>query len=117
MDFMMKIRYMDAIISRYKVNEGGKDVWKIKEKIEISNTPMEQLFTLYKNFPHELKEKINKIISDLHEKAIDNVITYEYECTNKECNHRNTLNLDARSLVFSTIQNQQRKLERTESPI
>lgn len=114
MSIMMKIRYMDSIFSRYKVNEGGKDVWKIKEKIEVTSTPMEQLFNLYKNFPYELKEKISKIIADLHEKAIDNTISYEYKCNNPDCNHINKLELDARSLVFSTIQSQQQRLGKTE---
>lgn len=114
MSIMMKIRYMDSIFSRYKVNENGKDVWKIKDKMEVSSTPMEELFTIYKNFPYELKEKISKIVEGLHEKAMDNTIQYKYECTNEDCKHINTLELDARSLVFSTIQAQQKRQGITE---
>lgn len=114
MSIMMKIRYIDSIFSRFKENENGKDVWKIKEKLEAATTPMEQLFALYKNFPTELKDKISTIIEDLNKKAIDNVIRYDFKCIHKDCGHINTLELDARSLVFSTIQSQQQKLGRIE---
>lgn len=114
MSIMMKIRYIDSIFSRFKANENGKDVWKIKEKLEAATTPMEQLFDLYKNFPTELKDKISTIIEDLNKKAIDNVIRYDFKCIHKDCGHINTLELDARSLVFSTIQSQQQKLGRIE---
>lgn len=113
MNIAMALRYIDRVFVRSRDNKDNTK-WIIHEAKVVAETPMEELFTLYKSLPKYLKDKVESIIKSFHEYGTDNTIEYEYECTNPKCHAKNKIDLDARGLVFTILSSRSESLESQE---
>lgn len=104
MQVLVMLQYIDIIAG--KNIKTGKIV-----KSKIVDTPMDQVFRMIKSLPRPVKEKISSIIEDLQGETLNRDLKWKFECSNKNCNHHQEFNVDARGLVFLTLQTVSRSKE------
>lgn len=100
------IMYSDMIAIRTITGKdtNGRNKYEFKQKDLINTTPMETLFETFKALPKEIKDKLDTIVKEFHEKAIENKLNYKFNCPYEDCKEENELDLDSRALVFTTAQ-------------
>ena len=82
-------------------------------RMNVVDTPMGELFATVKSLPKELKDKMISKIDSLHDNAVKSRIKYKFQCSNKQCNHVNEVELNSRALVFMVLQNRLNQVDET----